>query len=109
MKVWFNGEESESVGIIGGGPQGMLLRQIEYLVQSNNNTDAVPEEDDLTILKMVCLSGLLSDYNIMHHVASGFGLGKKYHPSESYSMQDQLNNIANWTEENLMKLNEQTT
>ena len=45
MKVWFNGEESESVGLLGGGPQGTLLRQKEYLVQRNNNADAVPEED----------------------------------------------------------------
>ena len=113
MKVRFNGEESEFVGLIGGGPQGTLLGQKEYLAQSNNNADAVSEEDrfkyvdDLTILQLVCLSGLLCNYNIMQHVASDIGLGQKYAPSESYPMQDQLNNIANWTEENLMKLNEQ--
>ena len=43
----------------------------------------------------------------MQHVASDIGLGQKYLPSGSYPMQDQLNNIANWTEENLMKLNEE--
>ena len=43
----------------------------------------------------------------MQHVASDIGLGQKYLPSESYPMQDQLNNIANWAEENPMKLNEQ--
>ena len=100
MKVWCNEEESESVGLIGGGQQGTLLGQIEYQVQSNINVDATPEEarfkgiDDLTILQLVCLTGLLSDYNIMQHVASDIGLDQIYAPSESYPMQDPFNNIA---------------
>ena len=39
MQVKFNGELSEFLALIGGGPQGTLLGQIEYLVQSNDNAD----------------------------------------------------------------------
>ena len=45
MKVRFNGEESEFFDLVGGGPQGTLLGQLEYLVLSNDNADCVSEED----------------------------------------------------------------
>ena len=35
MRVKFNGEVSDLLSLIGGGPQGTLLGQTEYLVQSN--------------------------------------------------------------------------
>ena len=59
MKVKFNGEESELLDLIGGGPQGTLLGLIEYLVQSNDNANCVKTEDrykyidDLSILEVV--------------------------------------------------------
>lgn len=49
---------------MGGGPQGTLLGQIEYLVQSNDNADVVDPEDrykyidDLSVLQLILLSGL---------------------------------------------------
>ena len=61
MKVKFNEEESDWLDLVGGGPQGTLLGQIEYIIQINNNTDSISEEDrfkyidDLTILQLVCL------------------------------------------------------
>ena len=45
MQVKFNGELSEFFKLVGGGPQGTLLGQIEYLVQSNNNANTVPPDD----------------------------------------------------------------
>ena len=57
MTVKFNGEVSEVLALIGGGPQGTLLGQIEYIVQSNDNADSVHKEDkfkfidDLSILQ----------------------------------------------------------
>ena len=39
MKVKFNGEISELMRLIGGGPQGALIGGIEYLAQSNDNAD----------------------------------------------------------------------
>ena len=45
MKVKFNGEESDLVDLVGGGPQGTLLGQLEYLVYSNDNADMVSPND----------------------------------------------------------------
>ena len=89
MKVKFNGEESDFLSLIGGGPQGTLIGQLEYLVQSNNNADIVSPDDrfkyidDLTLLQLVCLSGLLTDYNFMEHVASDVGVGQPYQQTPS--------------------------
>ena len=112
MKVRFNGEESDFLDLVGGGPQGTLLGQIEYLVMSNDNADIVSADDrfkyidDLTLLQLVCLSGLLTDYNFKEHVASDIGVGQSFLPADRFQTQDHLNYVSNWTNENLMVLNE---
>ena len=95
------------MALIGGGPQGTLLGQLEYLVQSNDNADVVPPEDrfkyidDLSLLQLICLSGLLIDYDFHQHVASDIGVDDQFLPPEKYQTQETLNSVANWTEENL--------
>ena len=111
MRVKFKSEISDLFSLIGGGPQGTLLGGIEYLVQSNDNADFIPEEDrfkyvdDLSLLQFVCLTGLLVDYDFYQHVASDIGIEQKYLPTSSATVQDNLNHAANWTTENLMALN----
>ena len=89
-----------------------LLDHLEYLVQSNDNADSVPPEDrfkyidDLSLLQLVCLSGLLIDYNVYQHVPSDIGIDDQYLPPESYPTQNTLNTVANWTQQNLMQMNE---
>ena len=112
MKVKFNGEMSDFLSLVGGGPQGTLIGQLEYLVQSNDNADTVSPEDrlkyidDLSVLQLVCLSGLLVEYDFYEHVASDIGTDQKFLPPSSYCTQDNLNSISDWTDENLMQLNE---
>ena len=112
MKVKFNGEVSEFLALIGGGPQGTLLGQIEYLVQSNDNADIVcPDDrfkyiDDLSVLQLVCLSGLLTEYDFYQHVASDVGVDHAFLPPENIPTQNNIDSISNWTRENLMQLNE---
>ena len=112
MQVRFNGELSEFLALIGGGPQGTLLGGLEYLAQSNDNANIVQPEDrfkyidDLSILQLVLLSGLLVEYDFYQHVASDIGIDMKYLPATTYSTQTHLNSISSWTQENLMKLNE---
>ena len=61
MIVKWHDLESTVRTLIGGGPQGALWGILEYLSQSNRNTDFVPNEkkfkfiDDLSILEMVNL------------------------------------------------------
>ena len=111
MRVKFNGEISKLFSLIGGGPQGTLLGQTEYLVQSNDNADCVAEADRfkyidvLSVLQILCLSGLLVDYDFHSHVASDVGIDQNFLPADSYATQSQLNTISNWTDNNLMKLN----
>ena len=112
MKVKFNDEVSEVLTLIGGGPQGTLIGQIMYLVQTNNNADCVDPEDrlkyidDLSILQIVCLAGLLTQYNFHEHVASDVGTDQLFLPPSRFPTQEHLNTICRWTDDNLMKINE---
>ena len=112
MRVKFNGEVSEFLTLIGGGPQGTLVGGLEYLAQSNDNADVVPPEDrykfidDLSVLQLVLLSGLLVDYNINQHVPSDVGIDQQFLPLASHKTQHSLDYISNWSKENLMKLNQ---
>ena len=112
MQVKFNGETSDILTLIGGGPQGTLIGGLEYLVQSNDNADSVnPEDkfkyiDDLSLLQLVLLSGLLVEYDFHQHVASDIATDMKYLPADTFSTQSNINSISQWTDRNLMKLNE---
>ena len=112
MKVKFNDEVSDVLTLIGGGPQGTLIGQIMYLVQTNNNADCVDPEDrlkyidDLSILQIVCLAGLLTQYNFHEHVASDVGTDQLFIPPSRLPTQEHLNTISRWTDDNLMKINE---
>ena len=111
MQVKFNGEKSQILTLIGGGPQGTLLGGIEYLVQSNSNAEGVPETDrfkyvdDLSILELICLSGLLIEYQFKTHIPSDIATEQLYLPAESFKTQRQIDQISDWTQKNLMKLN----
>ena len=80
IAVKFNCELSDLLTLIGEGPQGTLLGQLEYLVQSNDNADIVSPEDrfkyidDLSVLQLILLSGLPMDYNFSQHVASDIAI-----------------------------------
>ena len=52
------------------------------------------------------MSGLLIDYNVYQHVPSDIGIDDQYLPPESYPTQKTLNTVANWTQQNLMQMNE---
>ena len=111
MRVKYNGDLSEEHCLIGGGPQGTLLGLIEYLVQSNDAADCVSEEDrykyidDLTILEILSLSGALIEFDCHQTVPSDIGTDQLYLPPDSCATQGNLDKIAAWTDDNLMKIN----
>ena len=111
MIVKFNGSNSSTHSLPGGGPQGSLLGGIEYLVNSNDNADFLEDDekfkyvDDLSILDLVCLAGLLCEYNFRSHVASDIGIDSYYLPAQNFNTQDHLNKINSWTQDNKMMLN----
>ena len=115
MQVRYNGAYSGTYSLPGGGPQGTLVGLIEYFVQSNDNADCVDPDlrfkfvDDLSVLELVMLSSLLTEYNFKQHVASDIGIDELYIPAGSLQSQENLNTIADWTDQNMMKLNEEKT
>ena len=82
-----------------------------YLAESNDNADMVKDEDgfkfidDLSLLSLLCLAGLLTDYNVWQHIPSDIPVDEKYLPTNLNDAQSILNSVSNWTNENLMKLN----
>ena len=112
MQVRYNNTYSSTYKLPGGGPQGTLIGLIEYLVQSNDNCDFVDPNmkfkyvDDLTVLELVMMGGLLSEYNFKQNVASDIGIDEQYVSADNLATQDYLNNIAQWTTDNKMKVNE---
>ena len=113
MQVRYNNIYSSTHKLPGGGPQGTLVGLIEYFIQSNDNADCVDADmrykyvDDLTVLELVMLASLLSEYNFKQHVASDIGIDEMYVSASNLKTQENLNSISEWTTQNLMKLNEE--
>ena len=111
MQVRYNDAYSEVHSLPGGGPQGSLVGLIEYFVQSNDNADSVDPDlrfkyvDDLSVLELILLTGILSEYNFKQHVASDVGIDEYYVAPENIQTQDTLDRISDWTNQNKMKLN----
>ena len=90
---------------------GNTLSMVEYLVNSNNNADCVnPKDrykyiDDLSILHLVMMTGLLTDYDFQSHVASDIPIDTPFLPPGTFGTQSCLDNIADWITDNMMKIN----
>ena len=86
---------------------------LEYLSQTNDNTDFIQEEDrfkfidDLSVLEMINLISIgLSSYNCKLHVPSDINVEhKQYLPPQNFNSQESLKKISDWTDDHLMKLN----
>ena len=53
------------------------------------------------------LADLVTNYNFSEHVASDIGIDQLFLPASSYDTQQQLDSISEWTDVNLMRLNEE--
>ena len=100
----------------GGGPQGSTKGVLSYMSQSNDNTDCVPEEDrfkyfdDATVLEVINLLNIgLCSYRVRESIPSHIPDHNQIIPSEHLKSQKYLNLINQWTEKNLMELNEKKT
>ena len=86
----------------GGGPQGSIFGILEYLAQTNFNTDFLtPEEkfkfvDDLSILEIINLLTVgLCSYNMKAHVASDVISDSTYIPAENRGPNNILKTLKN--------------
>ena len=116
IRVKWHGKVSETRKQNRGGPQGSIFGILEYLAQTNFNTDYLtPEEkykfmDDLSVLEIINLLTIgMCSYNMKAHVASDVISGSTFIPQENLKAQTYLNNISEWTEKQKMKLNKDKT
>ena len=111
MSLKFNQDESGLYKLCGGFPQGSKIGQDCFLSASNDSADHVPAADrfkyidDLQLLELIMMAGLLQDYNIYMHVPNDIPLDHKFLNPQDTHMQSYLDQISFWTTQNLMKLN----
>ena len=113
MTVNYNNAKSSIIiiDLIGGFPQGSVIGGDTFVVTTDDSADFVDEEhrfkyiDDLEILELVTVTGVLQDYDIWSHVPSDIGIDQKYLCPSKYQTQDHLNSIQDWSEQNLTKIN----
>ena len=114
MSVKWHGEITAPTRINGGGPQGGTLGILEYLSQSNNNADCVDVQDrfkfidDLTIIEIINLLSIgLSSFNVRAQVPSDIIASNQFIPSSNLQSQKHLDEISQWTKNQLGVINEQ--
>ena len=116
MRVAWRGKLSSERPLPGSGPQGSSWGILEYLSQSNDSANNVPEEDrakfmdDLTILEIILLANVgMASHNIRHQIPSNIIINNQFIPSSNLKTQTYVQDIDEWTEKNKMKLNEKKT
>ena len=112
MRVRWHGVMSSERALSGGGPQGSTLGLLEYLSQSNDNTDSIPQDmkykwlDDLTVLEVINLLTIgISSYNIKDHIPSDIVMSNGFIEARKLKTQIYMNSISEWTTKKEMKLN----
>ena len=99
-----------------GLPQGATIGILEYLSQSNNNTDFIDINDkfkfvdDLTVLETINLISVgLTSYNTKNHIPSDISIDNSFIPPQNLKSQNWMNEINSWTLNQKMQLNKNKT
>ena len=94
------------------GPQGSNIGIIEYICQSNDNLEMVPEGekfkfiDDNTVTDTINLSTVgMSSYNVKQHVPSNVPSHNQLIDSANLKSQVYMSKIVQWSDQKKMKLN----
>ena len=116
MRVRWHGKLSESRNLPGGGAMGASLGNWEFLSQTNNNADCVPEEDrfkfvdDLTIIEVInMLTVGLSSFYMKHQVPNDIPEHGQFIEYSKLKSQDYLNMINEWTNKQKMIISQKKT
>ena len=116
ISVNWHGCKSVPRTVNGGGPAGSTIGILEFLSQSNHSADCVSPDDrfkfvdDLTILEIINILTIgLTSYNIKNHVPSDIPSHGQYIPPNNLRSQSYLNTINQWTENQLMEINQLKT
>ena len=116
MKVKWHNVFSEIKQLDGGGPQGSSWGVISYLSQTNDNANNIPVEDrykyfdDLSFVEKINLmEAKIEKYNFKDHVSSEIPDHNQIIKNENLKTQSYINDINEWTENNMMKMNAKKT
>ena len=115
MSVRYNTASSKWHTLVGGSPQGSWMGQMAYISASDDAARGLEDQDkfkfcdDLTILELVMLGGLLSDYNFTNHVASDIGTDQQFLDPANMKTQTSITDLEQWTTNNKMCLNQSKT
>ena len=103
---------SKSHDLIERGPQGLLIWQLLYIIDSDDIADEVSPEDkyknidDLVVLDSVKIEDKLVDYNVLQHVPSDVPTGEIFFYKVTHlNLQNISNSISKCTKENKMVIN----
>ena len=115
-QIKWRGQLSKKRLLPGSGAQGSIIGNLEYLSQTNNNSDHIPSEDkwkwvdDLTAVEVINMINIgLSSYNFRQHVASDIPVHGQYVDPQNLKTQKYIATLDAWSEENKMQLNKAKT
>ena len=113
MRLKFHGQISKTRKQPGSGAQGASLGNHEFIIQTNDNADCVPEADrfkfvdDLSCLEIINLLIIgLASHNSRLQVPSDIPSHGQIINSEYLKTQEYLDKISRWTTKQKMFLNE---
>ena len=116
MRVKWHGKLSEPRKLPGGGAMGASLGNREFLSQTNDNADCVPEEDrfkfvdDLTTLEIINLLTVgLSSFFMKSQVPSDIPEHGQVVDGKNLKSQRYLQQLDEWTENHKMVISEKKT
>ena len=116
MRVKWHGKLSEPRKLPGGGAMGASLGNWEFLSQTNDNADCVPEEDrfefvdDLTTLEIINLLTVgLSSFFMKSQVPSDIPEHGQVVDGKNLKSQRYLKQLNEWTENHKMVISEKKT
>ena len=116
MRVKWHYKLSEPRKLPGGGAMGASLGNWEYLSQTYNNEDCIPEEDrfkfvyDLSTLEIINLIAVgLSSLFMKDHIPSDIPDQGQFIQSNNLKSQEYLHKINEWTESHKMVISEKKT
>ena len=113
MRVKWHGKISQPRKLPGGGAMGASLGNWEFLSQTNDNADCIPEDDrfkfvdDLTTLEVINLLTVgLSSVFLKSHVPSDIPTHGQFIEANKLNSQTYLNELNTWTENHKMIISE---
>ena len=116
MRVKWHGKLSQPRKLPGGGAMGASLGNWEFLSQTNDNADCVPEDDrfkfvdDLSTLEVINLLTVgLSSFFMKSQVASDIPVHGQFIEGDNLKSQKYLEQINDWTESHKMVISEKKT